>query len=510
MKQLILIFLLSTTLGNSQTSSLQWQKTMGGSGYEFIYSICQTSDGGYISAGYTESTNGDLSFNHGTGDCWVIKYNSTGSVQWHKVYGGTSMDYGYSIEQTTDGGFIMAGYSESYDGDITNQHGSGDCWVIKLTPTGSIEWQTTIGGTQFDSGQSVHQTADGGYIVSGYTGSNDDDISLNHGGGDCFSSKLDAFGSIEWTKCYGGSDYDCAQSIISTSEGGYIFSGYSHSNNGDVSVNQGNGDWWVVKTNGLGDIQWEKSFGGTDYECAQSIIQSADGGFVITGYTESMDGDVIGNHGNGDLWTLKLNNSGSIEWQKCLGSSLSDYGYSVTEMSDGTFLAAGYSGANDGDVTTNLGNYDGWLVRLSPSGSLTEQHSIGGSSVDIVYDIASTTDGGFVVAGYSESNDGQVSGNHGGGDCWLFKSEAGTVTVPEQDDQNIPFVSMQADGSICFHNLSGENSIQLYDITGRIIFTDTAAETTYKYFLGNESKGIYVYNITAKSKSAICGKVVLY
>lgn len=510
MKNLTLLFLLCTFLGNSQSSNQQWQSTRGGSGYEFAYSVCQTSDGGYITTGYTESTDGDLSWNNGSGDCWVIKYTATGNVEWHKIYGGTQMDYGYSIEQTTDGGYIIAGYSESYDGDVIGQQGSGDTWVLKLTSSGAIDWQRMIGGSQFDSGQSIHQTPDGGYIVAGYTGSNDGDILLNHGGGDCFSAKLDAAGATEWIKCYGGTNYDCTQSIRPTLDGGYVFAGYSHSVDGNVSVNHGNGDWWIVKTDAVGVIEWEKSYGGTDYECAQSIRQSTDGGFILAGYTESLNMDVTGNHGNGDLWIVKLENNGSMEWSKCIGSSLSDYGYSIVQMTDGTFLTAGYSGTSDGDVSGNHGNYDAWIVRISPSGNLVEEHSVGGSSVDIIYDITSTIDGGYILAGYSESNDGHVSGNHGGGDCWMFKSAAGNVSVGEQENNNKPFVSMQTDGSIYFHNLSGDDTIRIYDITGKLILTEKCSSHYFKYFMGNESHGVYVYSISAPNNKMSSGKIVLY
>ncbi len=203
---------------------------------------------------------------------------------------------------------LWLGGTFSNDGDVSGNHGIVDSWIVKLNSSGDIIWQKCFGGTDDDVAFSIQQTSDGGFIVAGYTSSNDGDVSGNHGGGDYWVVKLDSSGTIQWQKCLGGTDNDEAKSIQQTSDGGYIVAGETWSNDGDVSGNHGNSDYWVVKLNSSGDIEWQKCLGGTVKDIAKTIQQTSDGGFIVAGYTNSNDGDVSGIHGDYyDFWVVKLN-----------------------------------------------------------------------------------------------------------------------------------------------------------------------------------------------------------
>ncbi|OAA31353.1 hypothetical protein AT15_07600 [Kosmotoga arenicorallina S304] len=404
--------------------AIQFAKALGGSDEDVAFSIIQTRDGGYVVAGYTKSNDGDVSGNHGGFDYWVVKLDGTGATQWQRCLGGSSYDYAISIIQTNDGGYVVAGWTASNDGDVSGNHGYYDYWVVKLNNTGAIQWQKCLGGSYNDWAKSVYQTNDGGYVVAGITYSSDGDVSGNHGYSDYWVVKLDSTGNIQWQKCLGGSYNDWAESIIQTSDGGYVVAGFTESNDGDVTGNHGERDYWVVKLDGTGDIQWQRCLGGSGDDYAWSIIQTRDGGYVVAGITYSNDGDVSGNHGYYDYWVVKLNNTGAIQWQKCLGGSSYDYAISIIQTNDGGYVVAGWTASNDGDVSGNHGYYDYWVVKLNNTGAIQWQKCLGGSSYDFVYSIIQTNDGGYVVAGYTDSNDGDVSGNHGGLDYWVVKLDS--------------------------------------------------------------------------------------
>jgi hypothetical protein len=289
------------------SGNIQWQKCLGGTGDDRANSIQQTTDGGYVVAGRTYSNDGNVTGNHGSDDYWVVKLDASGNIQWQKCLGGTSWEYASSIQQTTDGGYVAAGYTRSNDGDVSGNHGDWDYWVVKLDSSGNIQWQKCLGGTSWDEAYSIQQTTDGGYVVTGYTTSNDGDVSGNHGGEDYWVVKLDSSGNIQWQKCLGGTGDDRANSIQQTTDGGYVVAGYTYSNDGDVSGNHGGRDFWVVKLDASGNIQWQKCLGGTNWDEAYSIHQTTDGGYVVAGRTWSNDGDVSGYHGgNYDYWVVKL------------------------------------------------------------------------------------------------------------------------------------------------------------------------------------------------------------
>ena len=404
------------------------------SGDDYGYSSQQTLDGGYVMIGVSSSTNGDVTSVHGANDIWVVKTNNTGIIEWQKTLGGSGNEAAYHIKQTRDGGYIIAGETAIKD-DGTNYPYPilTDCWVVKLDALGNIAWQKTFGGSGSDLARDIVQTTDDGYIIAGTTTSNDGVVSGNHGGTDYWVVKLDATGNISWQKCLGGSNYDNAKTIYQTTDGGYIVGGETYSNDGDVSGNHGGYDYWIVKLDAAGNITWKKTLGGPLNDELRDIKQTSDGGYIIAGFSNSYNGgDVTGNHGNLDYWIVKTDGTGNITWQKSFGGSGSDHGEYVQQTSDGGYVVGGYTKSTDGDISEFFGLFDFWIIKLNNLGDLLWQKSLGGSQNEYAYNLEVTNDGGILISGRTESNDGDVTNNHqtnnfaGLLDYWLVK-----LTPPE-------------------------------------------------------------------------------
>ena len=467
------LFILASAISKAQPS-IEWQKSFGGTLSDVAYSIQQTTDDGFIVAGYSNSNDGDVTAHYGNtnySDYWIMKLNNAGAIEWQKSLGGTAYERTFSIQQTTDNGYIVAGWSRSNDGDVTGNHGGSDYWIVKLNNGGDIEWQKSLGGTGDDYAHSIQQTTDNGYIVAGFSASNDGDVTGNHGGYDYWIVKLNSGGDIEWQKSLGGTVADEANSVQQTIDGGYIVAGFSVSNDGDVTGNHGLDDYWIVKLNATGDIEWQKSLGGTAIDWANLIQQTTDGAYIVAGVSYSNDGDVTGNHGNDDCWIVKLNNTGDIEWQKSLGGASYDYANSVQQTADGGYIVAGVSYSNDGDVSGNHGNDDCWIVKINSTGDIEWQKSLGGAGYDEAYSIRQTTDNGYIIAGASSSNNGDVTGNHGSSDYWIVKLSS-FVSIEEQqaNENSINLYPNPANEMLNVEFLILNRSkvdIKIYDLMGR-------------------------------------------
>lgn len=414
----------STSIQDHMTTTppqIAWQKCLGGSNYDVANDVQPTADRGYIVAGETYSNDGNVSGNHGLRDTWVVKLDKIGDVEWQKCLGGSRFERANSVQQTYDGGYIVAGDTNSSDGDVSGNHGDFDFWIVKLDALGNIQWQKCLGGSSYDEANSIRQTADGGYIVTGNTNSNDGDVTGNHGVEDFWVVKLDSIGNIEWQKALGGSSFDGGYSVRPTADGGYIVAGITNSNDGNVSGNHGGEDFWVVKLDHIGNIEWQKCLGGSSYDLGLSVQQTHDIGYIVAGITNSTDGNVSGNHGHEDFWVVKLDSVGNIQWQKCLGGSKDDEAISIQQTSDEGYIVAGLTYSNDGNVSGNHGDSDSWLVKIDSTGNIQWQKCMGGSGYDDSWSAKKTAARGYIAAGLTFSNDGDVSGNHGNGDVWAVK-----------------------------------------------------------------------------------------
>jgi PKD repeat protein len=417
---------------------IDWQKCLGGSAHDSAESIEQTADGGYIVAGHTSSNDGNVRDLHGPEDFWVVKLKDSGGIAWERSIGASGMDGANCIKQTANGWYVVAGYTSSSSGSP----GLADYLIVDLTPQGYSTWNKRLGGSGVDQAYSILQTADGGYAVAGSTESKDGDVRGNHGFSDYWIVKLDPPSppdpspKLKWQKCLGGSQDDHARSILQTADGGYVVAGWTKSSDDDVQGNHGDFDCWIVKLDKSGNLVWQKCLGGSRSDGAWCINQTADGGYVVAGYTSSKDGDVSGNHGDWDYWVVKLDASGNMEWQKCLGGSGKDMARSIRQTADGGYVVAGYTSSNDGDVSGNHGMEDYWVVKLDKSGDLVWQKLLGGKDMEEASSVRQTSDGGYVVTGYTKSNDGDVSGNHGKvgtADFWVVKLREMDCTITAPD-----------------------------------------------------------------------------
>ncbi len=313
---------------------LTWNRSFGGSAVDRAYSLIQTTDGGYAVAGYTES------YGAGEEDFWLIKLDRQGNKLWDKTFGGSAIDEAYSLIQTTDGGYAVAGPTESYGA------GEADFWLIKLDHQGNKLWDKTFGGSKYDKAYSLIQTTDGGYAVAGPT------KSYGAGEEDFWVIKLDSKGNEVWDKTFGGSKYDKAYSLIQTTDGGYAVAGYTE------SYGAGSLDFWLIKLDRQGNKVWDKTFGGSKYDEAYSLIQTTDGGYAVAGFTESYGA------GNYDFWVIKLDSRGNKVWDKTFGGSKYEWAFSLIQTTDGGYAVAGYT------ESSGARNHDFWVIKLDKQGNL--------------------------------------------------------------------------------------------------------------------------------------------
>ncbi|MFZ1689393.1 MAG: T9SS type A sorting domain-containing protein [Flavobacteriales bacterium] len=427
--------------------SLEWQKALGGTGHEAAYSVLQTSDGGFLVLGNTWSNDGDVSGNHGYTDLWVVKLTAAGNVLWQRALGGSGggvegcSTVGYRTVQpfmalTSDGGCLLAGSTTSNDGDVSGAHGDREFWVVKLDPAGTIVWQRPLGGSNADEPCVLRGTNDDGAILLGYTISSDGDVTGTHGGSDFWVVKVGPSGTMEWQKALGGSGQDRPYDIRQSPDGGYIVGGLTNSSDGDVTGYCAEGDWWMVKLDPAGDIQWQSAIGGPGQEGTFEVLAADDGGYFAAGTTYSHNGcEVFGYHGQpndgtGDLRVVKLGPTGTIEWQRCLGGYAPELAYSAKLQDDGCVIA-GRSASTNGDVLGNHGNSDAWVVKLTSLGAIQWQKSLGGSDHDQTNDLLLEDDGGYIAAGEAYSNDGDVTGT---GWAWVVKLSSGIIGIEETLD----------------------------------------------------------------------------
>lgn len=285
-----------------------------------------------------------------------------------------------------------------------------------------ISWQICLGGTASEYNPRLKKTPDNGYILLASTNSNNGDVLGNHGNYDGWVARLDSLGTLQWQKCYGGSAADYASEIILSAGGGYLLLIYANSNNGQVMGSHGGSEMWVVKIDSLGSLDWQHPLGGSSSEIPGGILELPDSSIMVCGYTLSNDGNVSGNHGGGDAWVVKLNHQGDIIWQKCFGGPEADLASGLSLLGNGDCLVTGYTYSNSGDVSGNHGGQDGWAFEIDTAGNLLWQHCYGGTQNEF---FSSSAESGahLFLAGTTKSNDGDVTGNHGLEDFWLLKTD---------------------------------------------------------------------------------------
>ncbi len=294
---------------------LVWEKSFGFSGHDHSYDIITTEDQGFFFTGFLDITsaradgntekNGSLT-RHGVGEFWGTKIDENGELQWRGYFGGTNNDRSHAVVQAEDGGFVMAGFTESEDFDISNAQGSYDFWIVKVDGNGNLLWERSFGGSGIEISYDIAKTLDGSYVITGNTFSADGDVSKSNGESDFWLVKVNDTGSIVWEQTYGGSGFDAAQAVIASKDEGYFVVGNSKSSDKDTNVNYGENDIWIIKTDEAGNLVWQKSFGGSGLDFAFDIVENSDGSIILVGETSSDDFQDTVSKGKSDVVMIKV------------------------------------------------------------------------------------------------------------------------------------------------------------------------------------------------------------
>lgn len=350
-------------------ASRGWIRTFGGAGDSRGFSVQQTRDGGYIATGFTGS------YGAGGSDVWLVKTDSAGTEVLDKTFGGIGSDMGYSVQQTKDGGYIIAGSTSSLGA------GDGDVWLIKTDTAGKRQWDRTFGTAASDGARSVQQTEDGGYIMTGWVGRGGP-----HSGqwGDLWLMKTDANGNKTWDKSLGGTGDEEGCEVLQTQDGGYVVVGYTW----PMRPTSRDCDLWFLKFDSQGNLLWQRTYGGREFDIGQSVVQTRDGGYLLAGSTDSYG---VGLY---DAWLVRTDSLGDSLWTKTLGGPKEDVANSIRKTRDGGFVVVG--SAHGGGPQSPSGV---WLIKLDSGGDTVWTRTYGGIAWDEGNCVSQTRDGGYIIVG---------------------------------------------------------------------------------------------------------------
>lgn len=519
------------------SQDILWEKSYGGKNADYLFDAQPTADNGFILAGSSLSgkTGTKTASNNGDLDYWVWKMDANGKLDWQKSLGGSGFDLLQSIKGTRDGGFILAGTSSSNQGmdKQLDSKGLSDFWVVKLDAKGQEQWQQTVGGSGQEDLLTVIPTRDGGYLLGGSSSSAKtvisatttlktqstakEDLTLKtestRGSMDYWIVKLDSKGNVMWQKTYGGRYSDLLRSLEQTKDGGFILGGYSNSpKSGDkTAASIGIGDYWVIKTDELGAIEWQNTYGGTGDNQLYVVHQTADEGFIVGGNTNSPGSLTVkgGSVQSGsDFWLLRLDVKGEVVWSETYNYGKSDILTSLVENSDHSFLVGGYAQSERGTMAKGLiqkeatGINDYIALKVNEKGEAVWEKIVGSGGEDILRKLISTRDGGYLLAGTSNaSSSGDKSTTLGSNDFWVVKLKDQLVPLEVQSSiEAIPNpVSTFTNIIIGYEYEMGTATV--VDLAGRILQQFTISSRTVPIDMSMYPEGIYIVNIKTNVKS---------
>jgi hypothetical protein len=383
---LLCLLLSSITLVLGEESPI-WNKTYGGISDDDCFSVLKANDGGYILAGDTAS------FGAGETDVWLIKTDINGNMEWNKTYGGTASD-DMQFMIADDDGYIIAGRTYSFG------EGDADLWLIKTDFNGNVIWNRTYGGPQTEWCWSIVKTSDNGYALLGRFNSYDE------GNNDFWLIKTDSEGLLDWEKTIGDIGDERGRSLVNTADGGFLLLGWTNSS-GALGI-----DFWLVKTDEYGNPQWNKTYGGEAGDRGKVIVKTEDNGYLIGGSTTSFGA------GDNDVWLVRIDSAGNHIWNKTYGGQERETVESMLVTDDGGYAFVGYTysfGAGDQDV---------WFVKTDSAGNVQWNQTYGEAAYEGAHSLLRTDEGGYLLAGFSASY------GLGGTDVFLIKTDAQGI-IPE-------------------------------------------------------------------------------
>ncbi len=495
----ILLFGCLLTVYFSNAQDLLWEKSYGGKHAEYLFDAQPTPDYGFILAGSSISgkTGNKEDVNKGDLDYWLWKMDEKGDLDWQKSFGGSGVDLLYSVKLTTDGGFILAGISNSNKGldKKVDAKGQDDFWIIKLDAKGNELWQQTIGGSGQEKLQTICQTADGGYVIGGTSASyktRKDDKGLldafgksedTRGNLDYWIVKLKKDGKIEWQKTLGGIYVDELKDLVVLPNGNILAGGYSNSpESGDKTQdNYGMGDFWLVELSNDGQLLWQQTLGAEADDNLFAIELTSDGGFIVGGNSNSASSNMKSkaSKNGSDFWILKFDKDKMLQWQETYDYGTKDVLTSIVENKDGSFLIGGYAQSEQTNETTakfkkadKEGINDYIALKIKANGEEIWTQTAGSKGEEVLKKLFETRDGGYLLAGTSNGTASKdKNSTMGGADFWVVKLK--DTTKPEKEKAPIEAIPNPAETFtnviIGFEYESG--TANLYDISGRLLQT---------------------------------------
>jgi hypothetical protein len=536
-RNIIIVFFFLTNFLYSQNFEIQWQQCYGGSDIDRAYDLLGINEN-YLIIGTTQSTDGDITFNNGATDGWLIKTNHSGDIIWEKSYGGSFGDGFDNIISSSQGDFFLIGGSNSSDGDVSFDPypDTQDFWIVKIDSLGDIIWDRIVGGNGHDQIWTGIPTLDGGVVALGWTNSDDGDVSQHYGSYDMWLVKLNSQGEIKWDFTIGNNYMDFGQAIIETSDAGFLVGGTSKITEGGnlTCESHGQADAILVKLDSLRNIEWQHCYGGSDNDGVYGILE-LDDGYVFSAFTHSNDGDVTGFHGNTDIWIVKIDFEGTIIWEHSFGGSNGEVAFNLFRTIDEDIIVIGKTFSNDGDVSGNhsLSEYDNdiWMLKVNKDGILLWQKCFGGEGSEatsgLSFGAIQKSDYNYVIAGqtdYGPSDDVQCD-PHGTmwSDFWVFEIKDTTVGISQTpQNETLKVYPNPANNYVVFETENPANVIarearprQSHTITitntyGQQITTLQVKDNKTVWDTRSINSGVYFYSLMIagefKSGKVIIGK----
>ena len=504
---LVLALLAAVTVSGK---SIVWEKAYGGSRIDNNPKIHKLSDG-YVMIASTQSFDGDVSPHYGFSDLWMVKTDTTGNIIWRQTIGGSDIEVVTAFSTTSDGGYIICGesFSSHINGVPQSVRGLGDAWLVKTDSLGNLQWTKTYGGWQPDYFYDVKQTSDGGFIAAGYTKSPGGDVSHLIGNSDVWIVKTDSLGNIVWEKTYGGSSYETARSILPLANGTFLVAGSTASTDGNVNGNHGGKDAWVLSISATGGLVWARTLGGSDDDDLFKIYAETYNSFILIGETRSSDGDISINHGKYDAWMYKIDGNGVGYWSRTFGGSENDGVYDIKPGFKGQgYALAGFTASFDGDVSHKADTFsnDAWVFTTNNSGFLNWEQTYGGSNSDYAFGVIPTSNTDFIFTASTASTDGDVGATHGDVDCWMVKVHS-LKTPTGVEEQSTPRVLVRptvvhAGFNVIIPGEYGMAALSLLDMTGRVLLEHQHQESGF-VSTSHLSPGMYLVRIQNNSSQEV-------